>query len=166
MLKTDANPDGRPIEVCDGIRKSVLENRSQFYLDLTLPFFGFNREGAAVSDGTRQEFWREGMQGGIKRQFDCTCEFSDVDFSEDLKKINVPTLVVHDDDDQIVPIDAAGRRSAELVPNATPKVYSGAPHGLPITHHEQLNRDLLEFIRSRAQRTNLGEVCMIGSKVS
>ena len=118
MLKTDANPDGRPIEVCDGIRKSVLENRSQFYLDLTLPFFGFNREGAAVSDGTRQEFWREGMQGGIKRQFDCTCEFSDVDFSEDLKKINVPTLVVHDDDDQIVPIDAAGRRSAELVPNA------------------------------------------------
>lgn len=148
MLKTDANPHGTPIEVFDGIRKSVLENRSQFYLDLTLPFFGFNREGAAVSDGTRQEFWREGMQGGIKGQYDCIREFSEVDYSEDLKKINVPTLVVHGDDDQIVPIDAAGRRSADLVPNATLKVYSGAPHGLPITHHEQLNRDLLEFIRS------------------
>jgi non-heme chloroperoxidase len=148
MLKTDANPKGTPIGVFDGLRQSVLDNRSQFYLDLTMPFFGFNREGAAVSEGTRREFWREGMQGGIKGHYDCIREFSEVDYTEDLKKIDVPTLVVHGDDDQIVPIDAAGRRSAQIVPNAILKIYAGAPHGLPITHHDKLNADLLEFIRS------------------
>ncbi|MET0430366.1 MAG: alpha/beta hydrolase [Microvirga sp.] len=147
MLKTEANPHGTPLAVFDTIRNSVLENRSQFYLDLTLPFFGFNREGAAVSEGTRQEFWREGMQGGIKAHYDCIREFSEVDYSEDLRKIDVPVLVVHGDDDQIVPIDAAGRRSVELLRDATLKVYQGAPHGLPITLHERLNEDLLAFIK-------------------
>jgi non-heme chloroperoxidase len=147
MVKTDANPAGTPIAVFDGIRQSVLDNRSQFYLDLSLPFFGFNRPGAVRSEGTRQEFWREGMQGGIKGQYDCVREFSEVDYTADLRKIDVPTLVVHGDDDQIVPIDAAGRRSAEIVPNATLIVYPGAPHGLPITHHDRLNADLLAFIR-------------------
>jgi len=147
MVKTDANPHGTPIAVFDGIRQSVLEDRSQFYIDLTLPFFGFNREGAAVSEGARREFWREGMQGGIKNHYDCIREFSEVDYTKDLEKIDVPTLVIHGDDDQIVPIDAAGRRSAEIVPNATLKVYAGAPHGLPVTHAAQLNEDLLAFIR-------------------
>jgi non-heme chloroperoxidase len=146
MVKTAANPQGTPIEVFDGIRKAVLDNRSQFYLDLATAFFGFNREGAAVSEGTRQEFWREGMQGGIKGHYDCIREFSEVDYTEDLKKIDVPVLVVHGDDDQIVPIDAAGRRSAEILPHAVLKVYEGAPHGLPITMHDRLNADLLAFI--------------------
>ncbi len=147
MLKTPANPKGTPIEAFDGIRQGVLANRSQFYLDLAIPFFGFNREGADVSEGTGREFWRQGMMGGIKGQYDCVREFSEVDYTEDLKKIDVPTLVVHGDDDQIVPIDAAGRRSAEIVPDATLKVYAGAPHGLPITRAQQLNEDLLAFIR-------------------
>jgi non-heme chloroperoxidase len=147
MLKTDANPHGTPIEVFDGLRRSALDNRAQFYLDLTMPFFGFNREGAKVSEGTRQEFWREGMQGGIKGHYDCIREFSEVDFTDDLKKIDVPTFIIHGDDDQIVPIDAGGRRSAEIVHNAVLKVYPGAPHGLPITHHDMLNADLLAFIR-------------------
>jgi non-heme chloroperoxidase len=147
MLKTEANPLGLPIEVFDGLRQSVIDNRSQFYLDLTMPFFGFNRDGAKISEGTRQEFWREGMQGGIKGQYDCIREFSEVDYTADLKKIDVPLLVVHGDDDQIVPIDAAGRRSAEIVPGAVLKVYAGAPHGLPITLADRLNADLLDFIR-------------------
>jgi non-heme chloroperoxidase len=146
MVKTAENPNGTPIEVFDGIRKAVLANRSQFYLDLATVFFGFNREGAAVSEGTRQEFWREGMQGGIKGHYDCIREFSEVDYTKDLKKIDVPVLVVHGDDDQIVPIDAAGRRSAEILPHAVLKVYEGAPHGLPITMHDRLNADLLAFI--------------------
>jgi non-heme chloroperoxidase len=147
MLKTARNPAGTPIEAFDGIRKGVLDNRSQFYIDLTTPFFGYNRDGAAVSEGTRREFWRQGMMGGIKGQYDCIHEFSEVDYTDDLRKVDVPTLVVHGDDDQIVPIDAAGRRSAEIVPNAQLKVYAGAPHGLPITHQDQLNADLLAFLR-------------------
>lgn len=147
MVKSPGNPHGTPIEVFDGIRQSVLKNRSQFYLDLTLPFFGYNRPHAAVSEGVRQHFWLQGMLGGIKGQYDCIHEFSEVDYSEDLKRIPVPTLVIHGDDDQIVPIEAAGKRSAELVPDARLAIYPGAPHGLPITHQEQLNRDLLAFIK-------------------
>jgi len=147
MLKTAANPLGLPIEVFDGIRKGVADNRSQFYLDLSLPFFGFNRDGAAVSEGARQSFWLQGMLGGIKGQYDCIREFSEVDYTEDLKKMTIPTLVIHGDDDQIVPIDAAGKRSAEIAPNATLKIYEGAPHGLPITLQDRLNADLLEFIQ-------------------
>lgn len=147
MLQTAGNAAGTPLSVFDDIRQSVLDNRSQFYIDLSVPFFGFNRDGATVSEGTRREFWREGMQGSIKGHYDCIREFSEVDYTEDLKRIDVPTLVVHGDGDQIVPIDAAGRRTAEIVRNAVLKVYSGAPHGLPITHHAQLNADLLAFIR-------------------
>ncbi len=147
MLKTDFNPDGTPIEVFDGIRKSVLDDRSQFYKDLTLPFFGYNRSGAKVSEGVRESFWLQGMLGGIKGQYDCVHEFSEVDYTDDLRKMTVPTLVVHGDDDQIVPIKAAGVRSAEIAPQARLKIYAGAPHGLPTTHQDDLNRDLLEFIR-------------------
>ncbi|QSY97985.1 alpha/beta hydrolase (plasmid) [Rhizobium bangladeshense] len=146
MLKTDANPNGTPLDVFDSIRKSVLDDRSQFYKDLTLPFFGYNREGARVSQGVREAFWLQGMLGGIKGQYDCVHEFSEVDYTDDLSKMTVPTLVIHGDDDQIVPMEAAGRRSAEIAPQATLKVYPGAPHGLPVTHQDDLNRDLLDFI--------------------
>jgi non-heme chloroperoxidase len=146
MLKTVSNPDGTPLEVFEAIRKSVAENRAQFYKDLTLPFFGYNRPGAKVSEGVREHFWLQGMLGGIKGQYDCIHEFSEVDYTEDLKKMTVPTLVVHGDDDQIVPIAASGKRSAAIAPRATLKVYPGAPHGLPITHQDQLNADLLAFM--------------------
>lgn len=148
MLKTASNPDGTPREVFDGIRKSVAENRSQFYRDLSLSFFGYNRPGAKISEGIRENFWLHGMLGGIKGQYDCIHEFSEVDYTPDLKKIPVPTLIVQGDDDQIVPLAASGKRSAEIVPNATLKVYQGAPHGLPITHQDRLNADLLAFIRA------------------
>lgn len=147
MVKSPANPNGTPLEAFDGIRKSVRENRSQFYKDLTVPFFGYNRTGASVSEGIREHFWLQGMAGSVKGQYDCIHEFSEVDYTEDLKRISVPTLVIHGDDDQIVPIAASGQKSAEIVPNAELKVYSGAPHGLPITHADQLNQDLLAFIR-------------------
>lgn len=146
MLKTEANPDGAPIEAFDEIRRSVLANRSQFYIDLTTPFFGYNRDGASISEGTRREFWREGMQGGIKGQYDCVREFSEVDYTDDLRNLDVPTLVIHGDDDQIVPIKASACRSAEIVPGAAFKIYAGAPHGLPVTEADKLNADLLAFI--------------------
>ena len=148
MLKTDANPEGTPIEVFDGIRKGVFDDRSQFYKDLTLPFYGYNRPGAKISEGVRESFWLQGMMGGIKGQYDCIHEFSEVDYTEDLKKIDKPALVVHGDDDQIVPIAASGLKSAKLIPNAQLKIYPGAPHGLATTHQDQFNADLLAFIRS------------------
>jgi non-heme chloroperoxidase len=147
MLKTEANPGGLPREVFDGIRKGVFDDRSQFYKDLTLPFYGYNRPGAKVSQGARDSFWLQGMMGGIKGQYDCIKQFSEVDYTADLKKIDVPTLVIHGDDDQIVPIAAAGLLSARIVKNATLKVYKGAPHGLATTHQDQLNQDLLAFIK-------------------
>ncbi|WFU91864.1 alpha/beta hydrolase (plasmid) [Rhizobium sp. CC1099] len=147
MLKTEKNPNGTPIAVFDGIRKSVLEDRSQFYKDLTMAFFGFNRPGATVSEGVRESFWLQGMLGGVKGQYDCIHEFSEIDYTDDLRQMTIPTLVIHGDDDQIVPIKAAGIRSAEIAPNATLKIYKGAPHGLPITRHDDLNHDLLAFIR-------------------
>lgn len=148
MLKTPKNPLGTPIEVFDGIRRGVAGNRAQFYKDLSLPFFGYNRPNAKVSEGIRDDFWLHGMLGGIKGQYDCIHEFSEVDYTDDLKKMTIPTLVVQGDDDQIVPYEAAGKRQAELLPKAKLKVYPGAPHGLPITHQDQLNADLLAFIRS------------------
>ena len=148
MLKTPANPDGTPLEAFDGIREGTAKNRSQFFYDLTIPFYGFNRDGVAVNDGLRQNFRRIGLQGGIKGQYDCIHEFSEVDYTEDLKKIDKPTLVAHGDDDQIVPIGAAGLKSAKIIPNAQLKVYPGAPHGLAITHQDEFNADLLAFIRS------------------
>lgn len=148
MVKTEGNPGGLPMEVFDGIRKDVRENRSQFYKDLTMPFFNFNRPDAKVSEGTRESFWLQGMLGGVKGQYDCIEQFSETDFTEDLKKINVPTLVMHGDDDQIVPIADSGLLSAKLVPEAELKIYKGLGHGMAITHHEQLNPDLLAFIKS------------------
>src|SRR5512137_1589680 len=149
MLKTAANPGGLPIEVFDGIRRSSIADRSQFYKDLASgPFFGANRPGAKVSQGVIDSFWLQGMQAGHKNTFDCIKAFSETDFTEDLKKIDVPTLIVHGDDDQIVPIGAAAALSSKLVRNATLKVYEGAPHGLADTHKDRLNADLLAFLKS------------------
>jgi non-heme chloroperoxidase len=148
MLKTDANPGGLPIKVFDGIRAGVTADRSQFFKDLATPFYGANRPGAKVSQGVRDAFWFQGMQGGLKNEFDCIKAFSETDFTEDLKKFDVPTLILHGDDDQIVPIGAAALRSAKLVKNATLKIYAGAPHGLADTHKDQLNADLLAFIKT------------------
>jgi non-heme chloroperoxidase len=148
MLKTAANPGGLPIEVFDGIRKATLDNRSQFYKELAVPFFGYNRPGAKLSEGVRDSFWLQGMMGGLKGQLDCIKEFSEVDYTEDLKKIDVPTLIVHGDDDQIVPIGAAGLMSAKIVQGATLKVYPGAPHGLPVTLQDKLNADLADFLKA------------------
>ncbi len=130
MLKTAANPEGTPLEVFDGIRKGTATNRSQFFKDLTMPFYGFNRPGAKVDDGLRESFWLMGMQGGIKGEYDCIHEFSEVDYTADLKKIDKPTLVIHGDDDQIVPIAASGEKTAKIVKGAQLKVYKGGSHGL------------------------------------
>ena len=130
MLKTAANPEGTPLEVFDGIRKGTATNRSQFFKDLTMPLYGFNRPGAKVNDGLRESFWLTGMQGGIKGEYDCIHEFSEVDYTADLKKIDKPTLVIHGDDDQIVPIAASGEKTAKIVKGAQLKVYKGGSHGL------------------------------------
>ncbi|HEY2623190.1 MAG TPA: alpha/beta hydrolase [Dyella sp.] len=148
MVKSENNPGGLPISVFDDIRKGVMADRSQFYKDLSSPFYGANRPGAKVSQGLRDSFWLQGMIGGIKGQYECIKQFSEVDYTPDLKKVEVPTLVIHGDDDQIVPIDDAGRLSAKIVKHATLKVYPGAPHGLTATHQDQVNNDLLAFIRS------------------
>jgi non-heme chloroperoxidase len=148
MLKTPANPGGLPIEVFDDIRAKTLADRSQFFKDLSGPFFGANRPNSKATQGMRDSFWRQGMAGGLKGQYDCIKQFSEVDYTGDLKKIEVPTLVIHGDDDQIVPIDDSGRLSAKIVKHATLKVYPGAPHGLTATHADQVNKDLLDFIRS------------------
>jgi non-heme chloroperoxidase len=148
MVKSATNPNGLPMEVFDGIRKSVVDDRSQFFMDLTLPFYGYNRPGAKVSQGVRDTFRAQGMQCGLKNAYDCIKQFSETDFSADLKKIDVPTLIVHGDDDQIVPIDASARAAAKLVKQSTLLVYEGAPHGLPTTHKHRLNADLLAFIKA------------------
>ncbi|HEY1502033.1 MAG TPA: alpha/beta hydrolase [Acidobacteriaceae bacterium] len=148
MLKSEKNPGGLPIEVFDGIRDSVEKDRSQFYKDLTMPFFGYNRPGAKISYGVRENFWLQGMSGGIKAQYDCIKAFSETDQNDDLKKFDVPTLVMHGDDDQIVPIHDAGELTAKIVKGAELKVYKGFPHGMPIIHADVLNPDLLAFIKS------------------
>jgi non-heme chloroperoxidase len=148
MLKTATNPAGLPIEVFDGIRKGALENRSQQYLDIASgPFYGFNRPGSKPSQGLIQSFWVQGMQAGHKNTYDSIAAFSASDFRDDLKKFDVPTLVIHGDDDQLVPIDGSGRAAAKLVKNAKLIVYAGAPHGLTDTHKDRLNQDLLDFLR-------------------
>jgi non-heme chloroperoxidase len=147
MLKTEKNPGGLPIEAFDDIRKNVLADRSQFFIDLSMPFYGFNRPGAKISQGLRDMFWLQGMQAGYKAAYDCIKAFSETDFTEDLKKFDVPTLIIHGDDDQIVPIGAAAHLSSKLVKGATLKVYPGAPHGLAETLRDQVNADLLAFIK-------------------
>jgi non-heme chloroperoxidase len=148
MLKTAANPGGLPIEVFDGLRKNVLADRSQFFKDLSGPFYGANRPNAKVSQGLRESFWLQGMQAGFNAVFDCIKAFSETDQTDDLRKLTVPTLFIHGDDDQIVPIGAAARAAVKIAPNAQLKVYAGAPHGLPSTLKDQLNADLLEFLRA------------------
>ena len=148
MVKSPTNPNGLPLDVFDGIRKGVVEDRAQFFMDLTLPFYGYNRPNAKPSQGIRETFRNQGMQCGIKNAYDCIKQFSETDFTADLKKIDVPTLVVHGDDDQIVPIDASGRAAAKLLKKGRLLVYEGAPHGLPTTHKHRLNDDLLAFIKA------------------
>lgn len=149
MLKTAANPGGLPIEVFDVMRLNAIADRSQFYKDIASgPFFGANRPGAKVSQGMMDSFWLQGMQAGHKNTFDCIKGFSETDFTEDLKKFDLPTLIIHGDDDQVVPIGAAALNSSKLIKNATLKIYPGAPHGITDTHKDQLNTDLLAFIKS------------------
>jgi len=151
MVKTEKNPLGAPISVFDGLRAAYLENRSQFYKDITLPFYGYNRPGAKVSEGIREHWWLQGMLGGVKAGYDCIKAFSETDFTEDLKKFDVPTLVLHGEDDQIVPIAASGPQSAKLVKGSVLKTYPGFPHGMPTTNADQINADLLAFIEQRKQ---------------
>jgi non-heme chloroperoxidase len=153
MVKTEKNPAGAPIEVFDGLRAAYVENRAQFYKDITLPFYGYNRPGAKISEGIREKWWLQGMMGGMKAGYDCIQAFSETDFTEDLQKFDVPTLILHGDDDQIVPIGAAALQSAKLVKGATLKVYPGFPHGMPTTNADQINADLLTFIEQRKQST-------------
>ena len=148
MLKTEANPGGQPIEAFDQIRAGVTTDRSQYYKDLSAPFYGANRPGSTVSQGIRDMFWLWSMQVGLKGAFDCIKVFSETDLTEDLKRFNIPTLIVHGDDDQIVPIADSALLSSKMIKGATLKVYPGAPHGLPATHKDQLNEDLLSFLRS------------------
>jgi non-heme chloroperoxidase len=151
MVKTDKNPEGLPKAAFDQIRAGVSANRSPYFKDLALAFYGFNRDGAKLSQGTVDAFWLMSMQGGIKGEYDCIAQFSETDFTDDLKRFDVPTLIVHGDDDQIVPIGASALVSAKLVKDATLKVYPGAPHGLATTRADELNADLLEFIDSGAK---------------
>jgi non-heme chloroperoxidase len=151
MLKTSANPGGLPIDAFDQIRAGVLADRSQFFKDLTMPFYGANRPGAKVSQGLRDSFWLQGMLAGHKAVYDCIKAFSETDFTEDLKKFDVPTLVLHGDDDQIVPIGASALLSSKLVKGATLKVYPGLPHGMCSTNKDQINNDLLAFVKRAEQ---------------
>lgn len=149
MLKTESNPGGLPIEVFDGIRSAFVADRAQLFLNIPSgPFFGYNREGAKPSQGAIQAWYSQGMQAGFKNAFDSIKAFSETDLTGDLKKFNRPTLIVHGDDDQIVPIGASAHAAKALVPHATLKVYRGAPHGITETHKDQLNKDMLEFLRS------------------
>jgi non-heme chloroperoxidase len=154
MLKTPANPGGLPIEVFDQLRASVLADRSQFFKDLSAPFYGANRPGSKVSDGLREFFWLQGMEAGVKACYDCIKAFSETDTTEDLKKFDVPTLILHGDDDQIVPIGASALMSSKIVKGAVLKVYPGAPHGMPSTLKDQINADLYAFVQERTHRAS------------
>ncbi|WP_354670372.1 alpha/beta hydrolase [Paracoccus sp. TOH] len=149
MLKTEANPDGLPMEVFDGFRKALAANRAQFFIDVPSgPFYGFNREGAKVSQGLIDNWWRQGIAGGVKAQYDCITAFSETDFTEDLKAISLPVLVMHGTDDQVVPIDNAAHKAIKLLTNGTLKTYDGLSHGMFSTHPELINADLLAFVRA------------------
>jgi non-heme chloroperoxidase len=146
MLKTASNPEGAPMDVFDGLRAGIAADRSSFFKGLAMPFFGFNRANAKVSQPAIESFWMQGMMGAIKCQYESITAFSETDFTEDLKSMTIPTLIIQGDDDQIVPISLASLRSAKIVPKAALKIYSGAPHGLYVTHAEKLNADLIEFL--------------------
>ncbi|WP_376776138.1 alpha/beta fold hydrolase [Nonomuraea jabiensis] len=148
LLKTAANPEGTPMDLFDGIRAGVAADRSQFYYDLSEAFYGFNRPGASVSEGKRREFWLQGMAAGLPAALDCVKQFSETDFTAELPKIDIPVLVVHGEDDQIVPIAASALKTVELLPQATLKVVPQAPHGLVGAFEEAFNRELLEFVKS------------------
>ena len=147
MLKTPANPEGLPMEVFDGLRAGLVKDRSQFYRDLAIQFYGANRPGANVSQGTLDQFWLWSMQAGLKNAYESIKAFSETDFTEDLKRIDVPALVLHGEDDQIVPIKDSAKKSAKLIKGAKEIYYPGAPHGITATHQDQVNFDLLEFLR-------------------
>ena len=148
MLKTAANPEGLPMDVFDGLRAGLVKDRSQFYRDLAIQFYGANRPGANVSQGTLDQFWLWSMQAGLKNAYESIKAFSETDFTEDLKKIDVPALVLHGEDDQIVPVKDSAKKSAKLIKGAKDIYYPGAPHGITATHQDQVNSDLLEFLRS------------------
>jgi non-heme chloroperoxidase len=147
MVKSDSNPLGTPIEAFNEIRASVLADRSKYWKELALSFYGYNRPGAKISEGLRESFWLQGMMCGFPAAYFCIKAFSETDLTEDLKRIDVPTLILHGDDDQIVPIDDSARLSAKIVKDATLRVYPGAPHGMCSTHKDQVNTDLLAFIK-------------------
>ncbi len=153
MLKTEKNPLGAPIAVFDGLRAALAANRPQFYKDITMPFYGFNRPGAKVSEGIREHWWLQGMVGSIKGHYECIKVFSETDTTEDLKKIDIPVLVMHSEDDQIVPIAAAGPAAAKLLKHATLKVYKDFPHGMPATHADVVNAELLAFFKGQQTAT-------------
>jgi non-heme chloroperoxidase len=150
MLKTEKNPLGAPVEVFDGLRAALAANRPQFYIDITMPFYGYNRPGAKISEGIRQHWWLQGMVGSAKAHYECIKVFSETDTTEDLKKIDIPVLVMHSKDDQIVPIAAAGPAAAKLLKHPTLKVYDDLPHGMPATHADIVNAELLAFFKGAA----------------
>ena len=148
MIRSEKNPDGVPIEALDQVRENTAFHRAQFYQDFTLPFYGYNREGAVVSQGIRGNWWRQGMMGSVQAHYDGIRAFSETDITEDLKAIDVPTLIMHGEDDQVVPFPISGPQAAKLVKGAVTKFYPGFPHGMPATHADRINADLLDFIRS------------------
>ena len=156
MLKTASNPEGTPKEAFDSIRAAVAGDHSQFWIDLSLPFYGFNRDGAHISEGLRQSFWQQSMMGGIKGIYDCIREFSEVDYTPDLKKFDIPTLFIHGDDDQIVPIAAGALKAHKIVKGSVLKIYPGAPHGLAQTMPERFNNDVLGFIQGAERASAAG----------
>ncbi len=158
MVRKESHPGGLPIEVFDGIRKGVAEDRAQYFKGFAVPFFGINRPGMTVSAGALDSFWRQCMMGGLKNVHECIKAFSETDFSEDLKRFDVPTLIIHGDDDQIVPIGASAYLSSKLVSGAKLSVYENAPHGLPVTHRDRINADLLEFLKGASPRAGASEV--------
>jgi non-heme chloroperoxidase len=148
MIKKDSNPGGTPLEAFDGIRANVLADRSQFWKDLSMPFYGYNRPGAKISEGVRESFWLQGMMAGMPASYFCVKAFSETDMTEDLKKFDVPTLIIHGDDDQIVPIGASAMLSSKMIKGAEFKIYKGAPHGLATTLKDRVNGDLLAFAKA------------------
>ena len=158
LLKSERNPEGVPMEVFDGLREATSHHRAQFYEDFTLPFYGYNRPGAEVSQGIRDNWWRQGMMGGVKAQYDCIAALSETEFYDDLKSIDVPVLVMHGEDDQIVPLPASGAKTIKLLKHGTIKTYPGYPHGMPSTHADVINADLLQFIAGAERKAEVGSL--------